>query len=322
MEHKYLLSICIPTYNREAYLRRLLDSIVLQEWFTDEVSIVINDWPSTDNTEGMVLEYQKKYKNIYYSRNDVAVGMLPAILESIDMSNGLYTWLFGSDDFMYQDALKITLNVIRENTPEVILSNRFTIHDFEESKKYSEKQVRSLFFHGFSDFWVYLGIRDELTYRDKWNYLTFMSIFCFQTEHYRTMLQYVTNNIASIDELKRHYFNYIVIVFSQLFASKKLCLIEQPRLVFCQWGNTSWKPNRKINQDIKMLMQYLENTYNLPRECHRLFRRIYFESVIYGNFIYKIQSISFFKKLIEWLMKNEYIKWIYFRCIKMLSGSR
>jgi len=39
-----ILSLCIPTYNREEQLKRLLDSIVTQKWFTDEVEIVIADW--------------------------------------------------------------------------------------------------------------------------------------------------------------------------------------------------------------------------------------------------------------------------------------
>jgi hypothetical protein len=42
----------------------------------------------------MVAEYQKKYSNIFYSKNTKAVGMLPAIMESMNMSNGEYAWLF------------------------------------------------------------------------------------------------------------------------------------------------------------------------------------------------------------------------------------
>jgi abequosyltransferase len=58
-----LLSICIPTYNREKYLRRLLDSIVFQKEFidTNDVEIVIADNASTDSTEELVNEYTKKY---------------------------------------------------------------------------------------------------------------------------------------------------------------------------------------------------------------------------------------------------------------------
>ena len=63
MTKKPLLSICIPTYNREKYLKRLLDSIVSQKEFTDsdDVEIVIDDGPSKDNTEVLVQEYKAKF---------------------------------------------------------------------------------------------------------------------------------------------------------------------------------------------------------------------------------------------------------------------
>lgn len=73
MNKEPLLSICIPTYNREVYLKRLLDSIVSQKGFSDDIEIVIDDGPSKDNTQLMVAEYQKKYPNIRYFRNTKAV---------------------------------------------------------------------------------------------------------------------------------------------------------------------------------------------------------------------------------------------------------
>jgi Glycosyl transferase family 2 len=136
----------------------------------------------------MVLEYQKSYKNISYFRNDTAVGMLPAILESIDMSNGTYTWLMGSDDFMQKDSLSIVLGIIKEKSPTVILSNRLMVDGAGETDEYGETEKKTRFFHGFSDFSVYLGLKEDQKYQDKWNYMTFMSVFCFQTSHYQEML--------------------------------------------------------------------------------------------------------------------------------------
>ena len=51
-----LLSICIPTYNRETYLAKTLDSIVNQNIFlsSDDINIVISDNCSTDGTEALV----------------------------------------------------------------------------------------------------------------------------------------------------------------------------------------------------------------------------------------------------------------------------
>ena len=148
----YILCITIPSYNRELHLKKLLESIVTQEGFDEDVSIVINDGPSTDNTTKMVAEFQQKYNNISYTQNKKAVGMLPAILESIQMSNGQYTWLFGSDDFMHKDALKITLDIIKNNSPALILSNRTIFENPKDLEIKDTQEVKTLFFEGFSDF--------------------------------------------------------------------------------------------------------------------------------------------------------------------------
>ena len=82
--------------------------------------------------------------------------MLPAILESIDMSTGQYTWLFGSDDFMHEGALEIVIEIIKNHAPTLVLSNRLNVRATEEASKYIENNHKSLYFHGFSDFSRYL----------------------------------------------------------------------------------------------------------------------------------------------------------------------
>ena len=50
-----LLSICIPTYNRSAFLRRTLDSIISQPaWKSGDVEVVISDNKSTDDTPQII----------------------------------------------------------------------------------------------------------------------------------------------------------------------------------------------------------------------------------------------------------------------------
>jgi len=61
------LSICIPTYNRAAFLGEALDSVIRQA--TDEVEIVVSDNASTDNTEALVREYQARFPRIRYHKN-------------------------------------------------------------------------------------------------------------------------------------------------------------------------------------------------------------------------------------------------------------
>ncbi len=69
MMEKPRLSICIPTYNRAAYLEKCLEAIVTQEGFDHRVEVVISDNCSTDNTQAVGMKYQTEYKNIHYFRN-------------------------------------------------------------------------------------------------------------------------------------------------------------------------------------------------------------------------------------------------------------
>lgn len=68
---KYLLSLCIPTYNRAAYLKNSLETIICQDAFkTGEVEIVISDNASTDDTEEIGREYARQFANVLYFRNE------------------------------------------------------------------------------------------------------------------------------------------------------------------------------------------------------------------------------------------------------------
>jgi len=82
-QNNTILSICIPAYNRGKEVKRLIDSILIQEWFSDKIWIYVYDDPSTDNTQTIIQEFMKKYKNIHYHRNSTRLGMMPSILDSI-----------------------------------------------------------------------------------------------------------------------------------------------------------------------------------------------------------------------------------------------
>src|SRR3989304_4568740 len=101
MEDKPLLSICIPTYNRAHYLKECLGSIVAQ--FGDpeicsSVEVVVTDNASPDKTREVVEEYQKKFKNIRYSRNNENLGVDRNVINVVEMASGVFGWYMGDDD--------------------------------------------------------------------------------------------------------------------------------------------------------------------------------------------------------------------------------
>lgn len=119
------LSICIPTYNREKYLKQLLDCIEKQLQYTDKniVEICVSDNSSTDNTQQMIQQYQQKYNNITYFRWDKNMGADMNYLKVVEIAHGKYCWLFGSDDLMIDGAIKKMLEEIKEDC-DIYLCNR------------------------------------------------------------------------------------------------------------------------------------------------------------------------------------------------------
>ena len=63
-----LISICIPTYNRESLLKESLVKLISQiREFS--IAIYISDNSSSDNTEEVVKELSNNYKYIFYHKN-------------------------------------------------------------------------------------------------------------------------------------------------------------------------------------------------------------------------------------------------------------
>ncbi|MBR1980986.1 glycosyltransferase family 2 protein [Candidatus Proelusimicrobium excrementi] len=106
------LSICIPTCNRAEYLPVMLDSIFKQAVF-DGVEVVISDNNSYDDTHRIVKEYQERYKNLSYYKNDINVGFDRNVLNCISRAKGKYCWILGDDDALLPGSVGFVLRNIK-----------------------------------------------------------------------------------------------------------------------------------------------------------------------------------------------------------------
>lgn len=114
------LSICIPTYNREKYLKVAIDSILSQinNENINSIEICISDNASEDNTKELAEGYIKTFPHITYFRWDKNMGPDKNFMKSVEIASGKYCWLLGSDDILEQNALKTMLEEIK-NTADI-----------------------------------------------------------------------------------------------------------------------------------------------------------------------------------------------------------
>lgn len=112
----YLLSICIPTYNRADMLRHTIDSILGQG--VDGVEIVVSDNASTDGTDALMQELAQRHPQIRYVRSATNVGADRNFLKAVELAAGRYAWLMGSDDLVAPGGVAEVLQAIASH-PEL-----------------------------------------------------------------------------------------------------------------------------------------------------------------------------------------------------------
>lgn len=98
-----MISVIIPVYNEEKFLRRCLESVANQTDKTAQV-ILVNDG-STDGSGDICDEYARKNGwEVYHTKNG---GVSKARNYGLDKAKGDYVTFLDADDFLAKDAIEI-----------------------------------------------------------------------------------------------------------------------------------------------------------------------------------------------------------------------
>ncbi|MGV4793545.1 glycosyltransferase [Rhizobium sp. F40D2] len=112
------LSICIPTYNREAYLRNSLTYCENNYRFDFPFEVVICDNASTDGTQQVVEEFISRGLPIRYYKREANAGAAANVTSALRLGKGEYLIYLADDDILIADAVADTIRYL-DNNPEV-----------------------------------------------------------------------------------------------------------------------------------------------------------------------------------------------------------
>lgn len=121
-----LLSVAIPCYNSEAYMRHCIDSLLPGG---DEVEIlIVDDGSKKDKTAEIADEYERKYPGICRAIHQENGGHGEAVNAGLRNASGIYFKVVDSDDWVDQAAYKEILATLRrfvygEETLDMLISN-------------------------------------------------------------------------------------------------------------------------------------------------------------------------------------------------------
>lgn len=126
---KPLLSICIPTYNRAAFLSQTLASIGQQAAFleSDAIQVVITDNGSGDETQAVASMFQAQHpQKVTYHRHAPAIDVSANFESALSLATGELLKLHNDNLVVRNGALQEILKVVRataEERPLIFFSN-------------------------------------------------------------------------------------------------------------------------------------------------------------------------------------------------------
>lgn len=141
------LSIIIPVYNTEKYLKNCIASLINQELKEKEL-IFINDG-STDNSFNILQEYKNKYDNILVL-NQENLGQGVARNNALKIAKGDYITFVDSDDYIsgsrsYSNLIKKCiyedLDILIFNYNIVKNEKKLNVVEFKDEKVFNDKEI-------------------------------------------------------------------------------------------------------------------------------------------------------------------------------------
>jgi glycosyltransferase involved in cell wall biosynthesis len=129
------VSIIIPVYNVERYLRDCLDSAMNQTLTNIEI-VCINDG-STDNSRQILEEYVKIDRRMLVF-DKVNGGLSSARNEGIRLASGEYIYFLDSDDFIELHSMKTLYDSARSDDLDIVYFNGRSVYENQDlAEKYS-----------------------------------------------------------------------------------------------------------------------------------------------------------------------------------------
>ena len=115
-----LISVIVPVYNVEKYLKKCVNSITSQTY--ENLEILLVDDGSTDSSGQICNEFEKNDARIkvIHKKNG---GLSDARNAGLDRAKGQYYAFIDSDDYIQDNTIEIMLNAVKKNKSEIAICN-------------------------------------------------------------------------------------------------------------------------------------------------------------------------------------------------------
>ncbi len=135
------VSIIVPVYNVEKYLRRCLDSLINQT--LKEIEIILVEDGSTDNSKIICEEYASKDNRITIIYNEINIKQGLCRNKGIDVARGEYIAFVDSDDWVDFNFYEELYNNTKKEKYDIVKGCRIDVFENKQTKiLYINRQIK------------------------------------------------------------------------------------------------------------------------------------------------------------------------------------
>ena len=214
MSYKYKVTIGMPVYGVEKYIRKCLHS-VLNQTFQEEMEILVIDDLGPDRSIDIVKEMQSSYPNGYQIKiltQPQNMGCWAARNRILDEAQGKYLLLVDSDDYLSEDAVEKMFNAAEKYQAEAVYGSVESVDENGNSANFSHGDMKL-------PFKTLIGENELASYAN-------------QNLH-ATLYNFIWNVLLRMDFIKKHNLRFRETRFADdiLFETDMQPLIERAVLL-------------------------------------------------------------------------------------------
>ncbi len=275
-----LVTVIIPVFNSEKYLKRLFSSLINQTY--KNLEIVVIDDGSTDGSRFVIEKYCKSEERIvsYYSDNK---GVSEARNFGIKVSNGDYICFIDADDFVEPRYIEELISGVSENQAQLAICNYTLI--FNGTKKNNR---------------IYPSMKEIAQVDSE----TIIKEILLSNSYFKG---FVWNKIFDSKIIKKHSIRFnsnSYILEDMEFVINYLCIIDNVKLInkplynYVQHSNSTTK---RIDDNYVTVFKTISNITSILDEEYLPFVRVLYYEFYANIFKYQLKNreLNNFKTLLS-----------------------
>ncbi len=274
------VSVIVPVYNVENYIRRCLNSLVNQT--LEDIEIIIVDDGSTDLSTKLVKEYTDKYKNMRYYRKENG-GLSDARNYGMKYATGKYIAFLDSDDYIKEDMYKIMYEKAKKENSDIVECNFYW--------QYGKKNKKDI----------------GKAYKGKKEMLEIARVVAWNKLYKRELIEQ-----AQIEFPKGLQYEDVEFFYKLIPYIEKVSFVKEPLIYYVQRKNSLSNVQNEKASDIftvldNVILFYKEK--NLYEKYREVLEYTYTRLLLCSSFkrMTKIKNVSIKKELLNktWVKLNE-----------------